>query len=143
MSVERMIRELLAWFRRKREERVAALMFERHVVLRLDESGISASYPDGAVQAISWPEVDCVAIETNDTGPWGADVWWLLEGGNKRCAYPQGARGDPEALAEYQKRFPGFSDATVIEAMGCTSNARFVCWERKRALASDSAHSPR
>jgi hypothetical protein len=61
----------MARFRRKREERAAALMFERKVAVHFDEAGLSASYPDGSVQAILWPEVDCVAIETNDSGPWG------------------------------------------------------------------------
>lgn len=121
--------KFVAWFRRKREERAAAVMFERQVVVRFDEVGLSAAYPDGSGQKISWSEVDCVAIEMNDSGPWGADVWWLLEGKGKRCTYPQGATGDAEALAEYPRRFPGFSDAAVIEAMGCTSNARFVYWQ--------------
>jgi hypothetical protein len=129
-----MISSLVAWFRRKREERIAAVMFERQVIVCFDEEGISAAYPDGTIQAITWSAVERLAIETNDSGPWGADVWWLLEGKGTRCVYPQGATGDPEALAEYPKRFPGFSDTNVIEAMGCTSNARFVCWERSHAL---------
>jgi hypothetical protein len=129
-----MISSLAAWFRRKREERMAAVMFERQVIVRFNEEGISAAYPDGTSQAIAWSAVERPAIETNDSGPWGADVWWLLEGEGTRCAYPQGATGDPEALAEYPKRFSGFSDTKVIEAMGCTSNARFVCWERSHAL---------
>jgi hypothetical protein len=128
-----MYRELVAWLRRKRDERAAAVMFERKVVVRFDEGGIVAAYRDGSIQKISWPEVDCVAIETNDSGPWGADVWWLLEGVGNCCAYPQGATGDSEALAEYGKRLPGFSDAAV-KGMNCTSNARFVCWQRKHAL---------
>lgn len=129
-----MIGNVIAWYRRKREERQAALMFERQVVVRFDDEGIAAAYPGGEVQAISWPEVQCVAIETNDSGPWGADVWWLIEDGAHRCAYPGGATGEQEALAEYPRRFPGFEDAAVIEAMGCTSNARFVCWQREHAL---------
>ena len=129
-----MFGNVITWFRRKREERRSALMFERQVVVKFDDAGIAAAYPGGEVQSISWSEVQCVAIETNDSGPWGADLWWLLEGGPNRCAYPGGARGEQEALAEYPKRFSGFSDAAVIEAMGCTSNARFVCWQRERAL---------
>ncbi|HEX4973923.1 MAG TPA: hypothetical protein VJ323_14385 [Bryobacteraceae bacterium] len=129
-----MFGNVITWFRRKREERRSALMFERQVVVKFDDAGIAAAYPGGEVQSISWSEVQCVAIETNDSGPWGADLWWLLEGGPNRCAYPGGARGEQEALAEYPKRFSGFRDAAVIEAMGCTSNARFVCWQREHAL---------
>jgi hypothetical protein len=129
-----MIGKLVTWFKRKQHERREAVMFERQVVVRFDENGISSSFPNGQKQEILWGHIDCVAIETNDSGPWGADVWWLLEGKGNRCAYPQGATGDPEALAEYSKRFPRFNDEAVIKAMGCTSNARFVCWQRKHAL---------
>jgi hypothetical protein len=129
-----MIRGVVERFRRKREERKAARMFERQVVVRFDEAGISATYPDGSKQEILWSEVDCIAIETNDSGPIDADVWWLLEGSKKRFAYPGGATGEQDALAEYSRRFSGFSDTAVIQAMGCTSNERFVCWERKSAL---------
>ena len=129
-----MLNRLVAWFRRKREERTAALMFERKVLVHFNDEGISATYPDGRIETIAWPAVERIAIETNDSGPWGADVWWLVEGESARCAYPQGATGDPEALAEFPRRFLGFDDAKVIAAMGCTSNARFVCWERAPAL---------
>jgi hypothetical protein len=129
-----MMKRVVAWLLRKREERREALMFERAIVVRFDETGISAVYPGGTIQAVTWSEVQSVAIETNDSGPWGADVWWLLEGTDRRCAYPQGATGDPEALLEYPKRFPGFSEAAVIKAMGCTSNSRFVCWTREHSL---------
>lgn len=126
-----MFKRIANWITQKRKERVEAVMFERKVVVRFDDNSISSTYPDGTVQSIAWHEINCVAIETNDSGPWGADVWWLLEGVDKRCVYPQGATGDPEALDEYPKRLPEFRDRAVIEAMGCTSNARFICWERR------------
>ena len=129
-----MFNGLRGWLRRRREARTAALVFEREVIVRLDDAGISSTYPDGATQSIQWADVRRVVVETNDSGPWGADVWWLLEGETTRCTYPQGATGDPEALAEYPRRFPDFNHEAVITAMGCTSNARFVCWEQPHAL---------
>ena len=128
-----MFNKIANWLNQKRKERADALMFERKVVVRFDDNHISSTYPDGAVQSISWHEINCVAIETNDSGLRGADVWWLLEGLDKRCTYPQGATGDREALGEYQKRLSEFRDRAVIEAMGCTLNARFICWERRPA----------
>jgi hypothetical protein len=74
--------------------------------------------------------VQCVAIETNDSGPWGADVWWLIEGNQSRCAYPGGATGDIDALKAMESRLTGFNDECVVQAMGCTSNRRFICWQR-------------
>ena len=129
-----MLGRLRQWWSRKREERKAALMFERAVVVSIDGEGISAAYPKGDIQRISWGEVDQVIIETNDSGPWGTDVWWILAGSGKTCSYPGGATGEQEALAEFPKRFPSFRDEEVIRAMGCTSSAQFVCWQRGHAL---------
>ena len=103
-------------------------MFERQVLVHVDDEGVSATYPDGRVEAIAWPAVECIAIETNDSGPWGADVWWILAGSGKSCTFPGGATGELEALAEFRKRFSNFSDEKVTDAMRCTSNAQFVCW---------------
>jgi hypothetical protein len=125
---------LIEWIRQRWQARKEAVMFERQVVVTSTDEEVSASYPDGVTQRIKWKNVECVAIETNDSGPWGADFWWLLEGGGERCAYPQGATGELEILKELPGRFPGFSDVKVIEANGCTSNARFVCWEKTHVL---------
>lgn len=127
-----MFDRILKWLKHWREKRHNDLMFEREVIVRFDEHSVSASYPNGETQRIRWEEVGRVAIETNDSGPWGADVWWILEGENHRVVYPQGATGDLEMLAEYEKRLLRFDDEAVIKAMGCTSNARFVCWESVR-----------
>lgn len=126
-----MLDKVIAWFRRRREAQRAALMLEEEVVVTFDDAGIAATYPDGKRQALAWSDVQCIAVETNDSGPWGADVWWLLEGESTRCSYPGGATGDEAALAEFSQRFPDFDYAAVIEAMGSTSNARFVCWQRR------------
>jgi len=125
-----MFRAIATWWKRKKQERGDALMFERQVVVSFDDLQVSASFPTGETQSIAWQAVDRVAIETNDSGPWGADVWWLLEAQDHHVAYPQGATGDSEMLGQFSVRFPGFNHAAVIQAMGCASNARFVCWER-------------
>lgn len=124
-----MFKHLAAWLRRRRQERREAWAFERKVIVSFDENGISAVFPEGRTEAIAWSEVQRVAIETNDSGPWGADFWWLLEGEAKRCTYPQGATGELEALTALPSKFPGFSHEAVVAANCCTSNARFLCWE--------------
>jgi hypothetical protein len=129
------------WLRRQREARRKALMFEAAVVVTMDEETIRAAYPDDSVQSIAWKDIERVAIETNDTGPRGADVWWLFEGREGRCAYPQGATGDAEVIEGLSTRFPGFSYEAVINAQSCTSNARFLCWERKRPSHQDGLES--
>jgi hypothetical protein len=70
-------------------------------------------------------DVGAVYVETNDTGPWGADVWWLLndQTGETKVAFPQGATGEQAAL--YRLRLlPGFE----VRGMNLTENARFMCW---------------
>ena len=129
-----MFERFMPWRRRRPQEPQKALRPESEIVVSFDERGISASYPKGEVAAIAWSEVQRVAIETNDSGPWGADFWWLLEGETRRCAFPQGATGELEALAELPSRFPGFSHEAFGAANRCTSNARFLCWERGKAL---------
>jgi len=129
-----MLERIRNWWARKRKEREHAALFERAVVVAFDEVGIAAAYPKGDVQKISWAEVEQVSVETNDSGPWGADVWWVLSGSGRKCTYPGGATGEQEALAEFPKRFSSFRHEEVIRAMGSTSNAQFICWQRGHAL---------
>ena len=129
-AVVPMLSSVAAWWKERKRARREALLFERQVHVTWDGMGASARFPDGRCHAIAWAAVRTVAIETNDSGPWGADIWWLLEGAESRVAYPQGATGDVGLLEELPRRFPGFSHEAVVRAMGCTGNARFVCWHR-------------
>ncbi len=112
---------LLRFFRRKRKPDRVSVTPE--VVTRFR--------PDGVQETVRWEDLAEVGIITTDEGPWSEDVFWLLIGsdGTSGCAVPQGAEGANELLAALQK-LPGFDNKTVIEAMGSTSNARFVCWKR-------------
>jgi hypothetical protein len=85
--------------------------------------------------------VNGVAIETNDSGPWGADFWWLLEGQAVRCTFPQGATGELEAVAQLSTRFPSFDYEAVLQANHCTSNARFVCWDHR--MGANNSFKPK
>lgn len=88
----------------------------------------------GEVKRLAMADLRCVAIETNDSGPWGADVWWLLFGADDRvaCLYPQGATGD-SAMLDYLCALPGFDFAEMARAMGSTDNALFPIWRREDA----------
>lgn len=130
-----MFGSIVEWWKRWREARRDALMFERKVIVSFDEARVRVRYPDDTTHTIAWDDVECIAIETNDSGPWAADVWWLLEGRDARVAYPQGATGDLDLLDVYPGRFPQFDHGAVVQAMGCATNARFVCWRRDDAQA--------
>jgi translation initiation factor IF-1 len=81
--------------------------------------------PGRAEQRIRMADLGAVYVETNDSGPWGADVWWLLDDitGQTRVAFPQMATGE-EAALERLRRLPGFE----VRGMNSTGNARFICW---------------
>ena len=125
-----MFEQLKNWLKGWLEARASAAMPESRIIVTTDDSGVRAEYPDGPTQQVSWKEITRVTIETNDSGPWGADLWWVLEGGRTRCAYPGGATGEQEALKSYESRLPGFDWEAVIRASGSTGNATFTCWER-------------
>ncbi len=76
-------------------------------------------------QRISMRELGAVYVETNDSGPWGADLWWLLndKSGQTKVAFPQMATGEDAVIARLE-RLPGFE----IKGMNSTENARFLCW---------------
>ncbi len=100
---------------------------ERIVV---DDWGVRREIPDGTREEVAWADLVEVQIVTTDEGPFVDDVFFLLAGaGGKGCCVPQGAPGSEPLLDRLQK-LPGFDNAKVIDAMGCSENARFVCWKK-------------
>ncbi|MDW6026230.1 hypothetical protein SAZ10_31175 [Mesorhizobium sp. BAC0120] len=93
------------------------------------EDHISVTDPEGETRAVELEELGGVMIETNDSGPFDADVWWLLFGADGRlaCAFPQGAVGEKEAVA-LLSALPGFDHEAMVMAMGSTTNAVFPVW---------------
>ena len=61
--------------------------------------------PKQAEQRIKMTDLAAVYVETKDDGPWGADVWWLLNDntGQTKVAFPQMATGETEVLARLQQ----------------------------------------
>lgn len=111
----------------------AHLYPEREFVAGLDPDGthIQVSRPDGTVERLAIEDLSSISIVTNASGPWGVDVWWVLENAaqDAGCIFPMGATGE-KAILEWAEALPGFDSQNFIEAMGCTSEARFVCWSR-------------
>lgn len=82
--------------------------------------------PQQADQRIRMTDLASIYVETNDNGPWGADVWWLLndDAGQTQVAFPQLATGEDAAL-ERLRQLPGFE----VRGMNSCENARFMCWQ--------------
>ena len=127
-----LLQRLRNWWREFQQSRAdARQIVERQWVVRFDAQGVAVDHPGGEQQSITWDEVRTIAIETNDSGPWGPDVWWQLEGVENFCAFPFGATGEQRAFEIILAQFPGFDSDLFSKAMWTTDNARFVCWERK------------
>lgn len=117
------IKDLVCKFFAKKETAIPAVSW--------DETLVSCSFPDGTVQNMAWNKLRAVIIETNDKGPWFEDVYFLLFSDEEKhyCSIPQCANGS-QKLLEKLCQLPGFDNNAVIEAMGCTSNSSFLCWEQ-------------
>ena len=100
-------------------------------VVTIVDGEVSVKAPDGTETRIPLAKVGEIVVETNDSGPTGADVWWRLSDvdGRAVCTFPGGATGEGVALRVFQT-LPGFDDNAVIQAMGSTSNRRFVVYRR-------------
>lgn len=85
----------------------------------------------GNERSIFKADISGVAIETNDSGPWGADVWWLIFGRDDSlaCAYPQGATGEQPSL-DYLVALTGFNHSEMIQGMSSVENAVFPVWRK-------------
>lgn len=107
-----------------------------HQVL-LAEDTVVFRGPKGREESIRLDELSEVSIVTTDEGPYRDDVFFLLarldpESG---LAIPQSAEGCSELLARLQQ-LPGFDNQAVIQAMGSTTEAKFVCWKRPAESSS-------
>ena len=123
-----MYKRIINWWKKKKEERQERLWPERKILVECTNDLISATYPSGEVETAKWDTLEEIKIVTNDSGPWGADVWFVVTSRAGECKYPQGATGDKEAL-DYLLAIDGFNEETFIKAMGSTSNAEFICWQ--------------
>ncbi|WP_454886066.1 hypothetical protein [Sphingomonas oryzagri] len=118
---------MFGWFRKR-----GKLQPEARWIVTVDPDRIHITDQTGASKALLKDELAGVIIETNDSGPWGADVWWLLFGADDKlaCAFPQGATGEQQAIG-YLMALPGFDHGKMVESMGSTDNAVFPVWRRQ------------
>jgi hypothetical protein len=98
---------------------------ERFIVEVTADDEIVCRAPEQVDQRINMADLGAVYVETNDSGPWGADIWWLLNDktGQTKVAFPQMSTGEDTAL-ERLRLLPGFE----VRGMNSVENARFICW---------------
>jgi len=97
----------------------------RFVVEVTADDEIVCRAPKQAEQRIRMADLGAVYIQTNEGGPWEADVWWLLNdrAGETKVTFPQMATGEDEAL-ERLRLLAGFE----VRGMNATGNTCFMCW---------------
>lgn len=108
------------------------VMPEKNVLVAFDEDKCTVLHPNGTLESVRWEDLLTVEVHTNDSGPWGTDVWWVLTGTSSQCRYPGGATGEQTLLTRLQT-LEGFDNQALIDAMLCTDNAEFLCWSRADA----------
>jgi hypothetical protein len=97
---------------------------EARYTITLDGNRLSCEHPDGTVEQIEFDKLASVFVETNDSGPRGIDVWWILTTTDgTMCRYPLGANGET-AIMTALNTLTGFE----VRGMNSTDNARFECW---------------
>jgi hypothetical protein len=103
-------------------------------IVTVDTDLVQVTDLQGVISSIAKAQITGIAIETNDSGPWGADVWWMLFGPEDQlvCAFPQGATGEDVAL-DYFMKLPAFDHAEMIKAMSSAENAVFPVWRRQKS----------
>lgn len=118
---------MFGWFKRKS----GSLEPESRWIVTVDDEWIVVRDAAGETRRVGTHDLSGIAVETNDSGPWGTDFWWLLfDGGDQwACAVPQGATGET-AMIEYFFTLPGFDHGEMTNAMRSTQNAAFPLWRR-------------
>ena len=118
---------MLGWFKRKSRQ----LEPESKWVVAVDKDIISICDEAGLIKSVAKSDLAGVAIETNDSGPWGTDLWWLFfdSSGQLACAFPQGATGEG-ALIDIVSALPSFDHGEMTKAMRSTDNAIFAVWRK-------------
>jgi hypothetical protein len=108
-------------------------LFRRKPTIResvsFDETEVIRTLADGRRETLRWDDLQEVSVITTDEGPFADDLYWALLGNEGGCAVPSTAAG-ADALLSRLQQLPGFKNEIVVEAMGSTANAKFVCWER-------------
>ncbi len=99
-----------------------------------DEVEIARYCGNEVIEKIDWASITEVSVVTTNEGPWAEDAFIVLSNTEAEtgCLVPNGADG-AEDLVSKLCELPGFDEEAFIQAMGCTSNNRFLCWSKSEA----------
>jgi hypothetical protein len=86
----------------------------------------------GTTRQLTISELRKVVVQTDDSGPWGADVLYYLFTNDPEPvgAFPIEAQGCQE-FVNWLSGKPGYRDRELARAMASTDVAKFVVFETK------------
>lgn len=97
-------------------------------IVVFDDNEICSTDYEKNQLSMKWNEIREIIIITNDSGPWGTDLWWKVISQDKLLLIPNGATGENEIMKRFQ-RLPDFNNESMISAMQSTRNAEFLVWK--------------
>ncbi|GEM_PF-1970481 len=113
------------------------VIFRRQVeentpVFELTEEGALFGYPHELKQELTWEKVTKIEILTSSEGPWSEDLWWAIfqEGMEEPALIPNCTKNITAIFEVLETRFNGVSMENIQKAMGSTSNAQFLIWQK-------------
>jgi len=107
-------------------------MYEERWQVKILTDILEVVDPNQDIQRIRLKDIQGIAIETNDSGPFGTDVIWYLSDGVSTISFPMGVTGETDAMNILQT-LDGFDNQELINAMGCTDNKTFILLNRAKA----------
>ena len=96
-------------------------------IVEITDGALTVTDPKDDTHSIGLDKITSIITQTNDSGPWGEDVWFIITGedADEICVYPLGATNEEAALA-YFSSLPGFE----LKGMDSTTNEQFICWAK-------------
>lgn len=119
---------MLSWLRTKLRERNASPLTKWSV--RIEGGSILTSDSSETTHQLPVTALKKVIVQTDDSGPWGADVLFFLftSGAEPAAVFPLEAQGCQE-FVEWISALSGYDDRELARAMGSTNVAEFVVFQ--------------
>ncbi|MEZ6140623.1 MAG: hypothetical protein R3B84_08635 [Zavarzinella sp.] len=115
-------------------ERVRAFflqsMPEEKVTASFNADQLQVMLPDGSICIMIRTKIQMIGILTTSSGPFLEDVYWAISDHESTIFVPQKSADFSSLLSDFQT-MPNFNNDAFIDAMCCTEDRLFVCWERE------------
>jgi hypothetical protein len=113
---------MLRWLRKMLANRSPLTLWSVSFV----DGDIVTNDGQGTERKLPLPDLRRVEVATDDSGPWGADVVFLLYSSDREPAviFPLEAAGRDD-FVKWLSAQPGYQDRELAKAMGSTQVARF------------------